>query len=374
MPDLDALAGRAASVLAYLPWWAESLIVIVACCAVVMPLHGVAYRALKRAVAGKSLFWRSLVSRTHGPSRLGLIVVAISLASTTVHLSWEVRIALNQILLVAFVTLTGWCCATALHIATVIYLRRFKLDAEDNLLARKHFTQMRILERAAVTLVGLITVSVALMTFEPVRQYGVSLLASAGAAGLILGLAMQPVLSNLVAGIQIAITQPIRIEDAVIVENEWGWVEEITSTYVVVRLWDWRRLVLPLTYFIQKPFQNWTRDGASLIGSVFLYVDHRAPVARMREKLSEIAAATPLWDGKVVNLQVSDAKESTIEIRMLVSARNAPQAWDLRCVIREAMITWLQAEHPEALPRHRTEWVGAEDAPLRRADGQRIAA
>ncbi|KZC00162.1 mechanosensitive ion channel domain-containing protein [Methylobacterium sp.] len=374
MPDLDALAGSAARALAYLPWWAESLILIVACCAVVMPLHGVVYRAMKRAVAGKSLFWRSLVSRTHGPSRLGLIVVTISLASTTVHLSWEVRIALNQILLVAFVTLTGWCCATALHIATVIYLRRFKLDAEDNLLARKHFTQMRILERAGVTLVALITLAVALMTFEPVRQYGVSLLASAGAAGLVLGLAMQPVLSNLVAGIQIAITQPIRIEDAIIVENEWGWVEEITATYVVVRLWDWRRLVLPLTYFIQKPFQNWTRDGASLIGSVFLYVDHRAPVAAMREKLAEIARATPLWDGKVVNLQVSDAKESTIEIRMLVSARNAPQAWDLRCVVREAMITWLQAEHPEALPRHRTEWVGAEEPALRRAEARRFAA
>ncbi|SEO93442.1 Small-conductance mechanosensitive channel [Methylobacterium sp. UNC300MFChir4.1] len=374
MPDLDALARSAARALAYLPWWAESLILIVACCAVVMPLHGIVYRAMKRAVATKSLFWRSLVSRTRGPSRLGLIVVAISLASTTVHLSWEVRIALNQILLVAFVTLTGWCCATALHIATVIYLRRFKLDAEDNLLARKHFTQMRILERAGVTLVALVTLSVALMTFEPVRQYGVSLLASAGAAGLVLGLAMQPVLSNLVAGIQIAITQPIRIEDAIIVENEWGWVEEITATYVVVRLWDWRRLVLPLTYFIQKPFQNWTRDGASLIGSVFVYVDHRAPVAAMREKLAEIARATPLWDGKVVNLQVSDAKEATIEIRMLVSARNAPQAWDLRCVVREAMITWLQAEHPEALPRHRTEWVGAAEMPLRRAEERRFAA
>ncbi|MCJ2016152.1 mechanosensitive ion channel [Methylobacterium sp. E-065] len=374
MPDLDALTGPTARALAYLPWWAESLILILACCAVVIPLHGIVYRAVKRAVATKTLFWRSLVARTRGPSRLGLIVVAISLASTIMHLSWEVRIALNQILLVAFVTLTGWCCATALHIATVIYLRRFKLDAEDNLLARKHFTQMRILERAGVTLVALITLSVALMTFEPVRQYGVSLLASAGAAGLVLGLAMQPVLSNLVAGIQIAITQPIRIEDAVIVENEWGWVEEINATYVVVRLWDWRRLVLPLTYFIQKPFQNWTRDGASLIGSVFLYVDHRAPVAAMREKLTAIARASLLWDGKVVNLQVSDAKVSTIEIRMLVSARNAPQAWDLRCEVREAMITWLQAEHPEALPRQRTAWVGAEEQPLQRADGRRIAA
>ncbi|MDP4025812.1 mechanosensitive ion channel family protein [Methylobacterium sp. NEAU 140] len=373
MSNIDALARAAAAWLAWLPWWVESLLLVGGCCAVIWPVHGIAFRTLKRAVADRSLFWRSLVARTRGPSRLALLIVAISAASATAPLTWEVRIVLNQILLVAFVTLVGWCCATALHIATVIYLRRFKLDAEDNLLARKHFTQVRILERAAVTLVALLTVSVALMTFEPVRQYGVSLLASAGAAGLILGLAMQPVLSNLVAGIQIAITQPIRIEDAIIVENEWGWVEEITATYVVVRLWDWRRLVLPLTYFIQKPFQNWTRDGASLIGSVFLYLDHRAPVARMRERLAEIAAAQPLWDGNVVNLQVSDAKETVIEVRMLVSARNAPQAWDLRCAVREAMIAWLQAEHPEALPRQRAEW--SEAVPRRDAlRGERIAA
>jgi small-conductance mechanosensitive channel len=325
---------------------------------------------MKRAVADRSLFWRSLVSRTHGPSRLGLLIVAITAASATAPLSWEVRIALNQILLVAFVALVGWCCATAIHIATVIYLRRFKLDAEDNLLARKHFTQMRILERAGVTLVALVTIAIALMTFEPVRQYGVSLLASAGAAGLILGLAMQPVLSNLVAGIQIAITQPIRIEDAVIVENEWGWVEEINSTYVVIRLWDWRRLVLPLTYFIQKPFQNWTREGASLIGSVLLYVDHTAPLEAMRAKLREIAGQSRLWDRNVVNLQVSDARETVIEVRMLVSARNAPQAWDLRCEVREKMINFLQAEYPGALPRHRAEWIDPDSSARRPADAR----
>ena len=374
MAEAHAFFDRLIGWIVQWPWWLASPILIAGCCALVLPLHGVAYRFAQRAASGKSLFWRSLVSRTRGPSRLALLVVALALAVSTAPLTWEIRLVLNQVLLVAFVTLAGWTCATAIHIATVIYLRRFKLDAEDNLLARKHFTQMRILERAALTMVAIVTAAIALMTFEPVRQYGVSLLASAGAAGLILGLAMQPVLSNLVAGIQIAITQPIRIEDAIIVENEWGWVEEITATYVVVRLWDWRRLVLPLTYFIQKPFQNWTRDGASLIGSVFLYVDHRAPVAAMREKLAEIARATPLWDGRVVNLQVSDAKESTIEIRMLVSARNAPQAWDLRCVVREAMITWLQAEHPEALPRHRTEWVGAEEPALRRAEARRFAA
>lgn len=367
MPNVNALLADAIHALAWLPWWAESLVLIAGCCAVVLPLHGIAFRWMQRVASGRSLFWRSLVARTHGPSRLALLTVALAAASATAPLSWEVRIVLNQILLIAFVALVGWCCATAIHIATVIYLRRFKLDTEDNLLARKHFTQIRILERAAVTLVALVTVSVGLMTIEPVRQYGVSLLASAGAAGLILGLAMQPVLSNLVAGIQIAITQPIRIEDAVIVENEWGWVEEINATYVVVRLWDWRRLVLPLTYFIQKPFQNWTRDGASLIGSVFLYLDHRAPIETMRGKLAEIAARSRLWDGNVVNLQVSDARESVIEIRMLVSARNAPQAWDLRCEVREKMIGFLQAEHPDALPRHRSEWIGAE-APLRRAE------
>ncbi|GJD64395.1 mechanosensitive ion channel family protein [Methylobacterium frigidaeris] len=357
MPAVNTLMTDALRWLSWVPWWAQSLILIAACCAVVLPLHRFASQVLKRAVANRSLFWRSLVARTHGPTRLALLIVALSTASATAPVSWEVRIAVNQILLVAFVALIGWACAVALHIATVIYLRRFKLDAEDNLLARKHFTQMRLLERAGITLVALVTVSIALMTFEPVRQYGVSLLASAGAAGLILGLAMQPVLSNLVAGIQIAITQPIRIEDAVIVENEWGWVEEINSTYVVVRLWDWRRLILPLTYFIQKPFQNWTRDGASLIGSVFLFVDHTAPIDAMRQKLSEIAAQSPLWDRNVVNLQVSDAKENVIEIRMLVSARNAPQAWDLRCEVREKIITFLQTEHPGALPRHRTEWV-----------------
>ena len=250
----------------------------------------------------------------------------------------------------AFVTLVGGACATAIHIATVIYLRRFKLDAEDTLLARKHFTQMRILERAALILVALVTIGIALMTFEPVRQYGVSLLASAGAAGLILGLAMQPVLSNPVAGLQIAITQPIRIEDAVIVENAWGWVEEITATDVVVRLWDWRRMVLPLTYVIQKPFQNWTRDGASLIGSVFVSVGHMPPIGPMRAELGRIAEASRLWDGK----------EGVIEIRMLVSARNAPQTWDLRCEVREKMIAFLQKEHPSALPRRRAEWVNPD--------------
>ena len=194
------------------------------------------------------------------------------------------------------------------------------------------------------------------MTFAPVRQYGVSLFASAGAASLIVGLAARPLLTNLIAGVQIAITQPIRMEDAVIVEGEWGWIEEITSTYVVVRLWDWRRMILPISYFLEKPFQNWTHNSASLIGSVYFFLDYRVPVERLRQKLLEIVKESPLWDGKVVNLQVSDALEHTVQIRMLVSARNAPQTWDLRCEVREKILEYLQAECPEALPRTRV-WL-----------------
>jgi small-conductance mechanosensitive channel len=183
----------------------------------------------------------------------------------------------------------------------------------------------------------------------------VSLFASAGAAGLIVGLAARPLLSNLIAGVQIAVTQPIRIEDAVIIENEWGWVEEISSTYVVIRLWDLRRMVVPLAYFIERPFQNWTREGAALIGTVTLHVDYAADVQRIRERLEQIARESKLWDGVVVNLQVTDTNPRTMELRALVSARNASAAWDLRCEVREKLVAFLQAEMPESLPRDRTD-------------------
>ncbi len=193
------------------------------------------------------------------------------------------------------------------------------------------------------------------MTFDAVRQYGVTLFASAGVAGIVAGLAARPLLSNFLAGVQIAMAQPIRIDDSVIVENEWGNIEEITFSYVVVRLWDWRRMIVPLSYFIEKPFQNWTRTGGELIGTVFLYVDHTAPVDAIRKKLTEIASQSKLWNGQVVNLQVSDCKETTIELRALISANNASAAWDLRCEVREKLIEFLQREHPYALPRRRYE-------------------
>ncbi|MFC7053433.1 mechanosensitive ion channel family protein [Hansschlegelia quercus] len=355
MEEIVTVVEQGANRLDWLPDWAVSALLFAGAVAIVLLAHGALFRRLQRAVANRSLFWRSLVQRTQGPSRLALLILTVSIATAAAPLPPAVSDAARHGLLIAFMVLVGWTAITALHIWTVVYMRRFKLDAEDNLLARKHATQISILKRAGVTLAITLTLGAALMTFDGVRQYGVSLLASAGAAGLILGLAMQPVLANLAAGIQLAITQPIRLEDAIVVEGEWGWVEEITSTYVVVRLWDWRRLVLPLKYFIEHPFQNWTRDGASIIGTVMIYCDHSAPIPAMRAKLEEFVKESALWDGQVVNLQVSDAKEFTIEVRLLVSSGTSPKAWDLRCEVREKMIAWLNVEHPEALPRHRND-------------------
>jgi small-conductance mechanosensitive channel len=361
---------------AKLPWmppWAISAGLLALAVVIARAAHKILFRAATRIVAGKDLFWRSLVSRTEGPTRLAATIVAISTAANVAPLSDAETGIVHHVLLLAFIALLGWMALTALHIWMTVYLRRFTLDAEDNLLARKHVTQTRILRRVAGTLIVMVTLSAALMTFEEVRQYGISLLASAGAAGLVIGLALQPVLKNVFAGIQLAMTQPIRLDDAILVENEWGNVEDITSTYVVVRLWDWRRLVLPLSYFIEKPFQNWTREGSALIGSVFLYVDHTAPVAEMRRKLDEIAKASPLWDRQVAGLQVTDFREQVMEIRMLVSARSSGRTFDLRCEVREKMIAWLQQTYPHALPRWRGEVETPADAEeiVRRRAGSR---
>ncbi len=285
------------------------------------------------------------------------VVLALGAALPAARFPFPLTIAIGRALLVAFILILGWTAAIALDIAVTVYLRRFRTDVEDNLLARKHVTQMRILQRVGKTLLAIVTVAAALMTFAAVRQYGISLLASAGAAGIILGLSARPVLGNLLAGIQIAITQPIRVEDQVVVEGESGWIETITSTYVVVRIWDLRRMIVPLTYFIEKPFQNWTYESAAQIGSVFLNVDYTVPVERVRRELDAILQASKLWDGKVAGLQVTDTPGSMIQLRALVSARNPGQAWDLRCEVREKLIGFLQAEFPDALPRQRTVTV-----------------
>ncbi|KEQ06531.1 mechanosensitive ion channel protein MscS [Pseudorhizobium pelagicum] len=330
-------------------------------------IHKIVFRISTRLAEKRDLFWRSLVQRTRRPVRLAILTWTLSLGVVVAPLSANAESVLRHILLLCFIVVIGWMARTALHIWTTVYLRRFKLDAEDNLLARKHVTQSRILERVAVTVIIAFTISAALMSFPGVRQYGVSLMASAGVAGIVLGLALQPVLKNLFAGIQLAITQPIRIDDALLVEGEWGNVEEITSTYVVVKLWDWRRLILPLGYFIETPFQNWTREGSALIGTVIIYLDYSVPVAEVRRKVEEIAANSALWDRDVVNVAVTDFKESVMEVRILVSASNAGRAFDLRCEVREKLIDFIQQTYPSGLPKVRAE--GSTDA-----RGQAVAA
>ncbi len=358
MVDLEATLQTTAERLGWAPDWVVALLIVVALDIVAWWLHRWLFAAATRLVRNQNLFRRSLVSRTQRASRLFCLLVGIAAAVWVAPLSPPQAADLQHLILIGIILLTGWCVRTALYIWTTVYLRRFKLDSEDNLLARKHATQSRILQQIANVLIVLVTVSAALMTFDEVRQYGVSLLASAGVAGIVLGFALQPLLKNLVAGVQLAVTQPIRIDDALLVEGEWGNVEEITATYVVVRLWDWRRLIIPLSYFLEKPFQNWTREGSALIGTVFLYTDFSVPVAALRAQLEKIVRGSRLWDGEVVNMQVTDLRERTMEIRILVSARSAPKAFDLRCEVREQMIAFLQNHHPGSLPRFRVDGGG----------------
>lgn len=234
-----------------------------------------------------------------------------------------------------------------------LVLQRYTLDVADNRRARGVYTQVTVLRKMAISVIALIVIASMLMIFQPVRQLGTAMIASAGVAGIVIGFAAQKSLGTLLAGFQIAMTQPIRIDDVVIVESEWGRIEEITLTYVVVRIWDLRRLVVPITYFIEKPFQNWTRNSADILGTVFLQMDYGVPVDAVRAELTRILEASPNWDRKVNVLQVTDAKERTLELRALASSSDASKAWDLRCEVREKLVTYIQENFPDCLPRVR---------------------
>lgn len=337
----------------WLPEWAVVAIVLTVFVGAGWVVHRIVFAVLRRVVKNRDLFWRGVVERVRQKLRVLIILLAVGVSITVSPLDPEPSQFVRAVILFLTILVIGWIVAGAVDMWAVVYLRKFNMQAEDNLVARKHITQTRILQRAAVITIGIVSAGLALMTIGAVRQWGVSLLASAGVVGIIAGLALQPVLKNLFAGIQIATAQPIRIDDAVIVEGEWGQVEEITSTYVVVKLWDWRRMILPLSYFIEKPFQNWTRETARLIGSAFLYVDYEAPMDRLRAELERICKASPHWDGDIVNLQVTDITDRVAQVRCLASARNAPTAFDLRCEIREQMLAFMRDQCPEALPQDR---------------------
>ncbi|MAR56990.1 MAG: hypothetical protein CMM93_07390 [Rickettsiales bacterium] len=234
-------------------------------------------------------------------------------------------------------------------------LRRYDMTVADNLVARKMHTQVNVFYRLISVFLIIIAAATMLLTFDGMENIGTSLLASAGLTGIVIGFAAQKTLGSIFAGIQIAITQPIRLEDAVVVEGEWGWIEEITLTYVVIRIWDLRRLVVPITYFVEKPFQNWTRSSAEIIGSVELYLDYDVPLDALRAEFERLLDETPLWNKRVQVLQVTDTTEKTQKIRLLMTAKDSPTTWDLRCYIREHLIIWLQQHYPQSLPRFRVD-------------------
>ena len=267
---LEQLRNGFGGKLSPLAGWAFSAGLLAAAAIAALLLYAVVLMLVRRAMGGRNPFVRTVLSATKGPIRLGLLLMALAIALPATPLDASTTAILARLLGLATICLFGWTALTALHIAADLYLMRFRLDVEDNLLARKHVTQVRVLQRVLEVVIVLVTVGFALMTFDAVRQFGVTLFASAGVAGIVAGLAARPVLSNFLAGVQLAVAQPIRIDDTVIIENEFGNIEEITFSYVVVKLWDLRRLVVPLSYFIEKPFQNWTRTGGELIGSVFL--------------------------------------------------------------------------------------------------------
>ncbi len=263
--------------------------------------------------------------------------------------------AVSQFIKVAIIFCVTWLLIRSIKLARQVILRQYDIGEEDNLKARRIYTQFRVLERIIIFIVIVIAIAVALMTFDGIRRIGISLFASAGVAGIIIGFAAQKLLGSILAGFQIALTQPIRIDDVVIVENEWGWIEEINLTYVVVRIWDKRRLIVPTTYFIEKPFQNWTRVSADILGTVFIYTDYQVPMDRLREAFTDILKGTDLWDGKVGVMQVTNATDRSVEVRALMSAENSPKAWDLRVLVREKLIDYLQENYPQSLPRTRVE-------------------
>jgi small-conductance mechanosensitive channel len=349
MPDFPFLETLRAD-LSWAPGWVFSFVLIALALAVALYAYHVVVKAVGRGIRGKNAVFRSLVIRTRGPVRLAIVIGAVSWAVQAAPLADGLTRWVQHGLLVGFIVLCGWALMTAADIGAAVYIRRYRTDDADNLHARKLLTQTRILRRSLNVLVLMATIAMALMTVPGVKQLGVSLLAAGGAAGIILGLALQPVLSNVMAGFQLAFTQPIRIDDAVTVQGEFGWVEEIKSTYVVIRLRDLRRMIVPLKFFLEQPFQNWTRDSADLQPETKFQVDQRVPMDRLREVIETVVKASALWDGKTLKVQLNDILEKTLEVRVVVSARNSADATELRSQIREGVLAWLQREMPGALP------------------------
>jgi small-conductance mechanosensitive channel len=300
-------------------------------------------------------FLRRAHEQCRGPWRATLVAVGELAAVGGAGLPADVEEPLHHALVIATIATVSWLVAAVVFLVEDAVLQRVRVDVRDNRRARRVRTQLSVLRRLTAVVITVIAAAAVLMTFDTMRTYGASVLASAGLAGVVAGLAAQTTLSNVFAGLQLVFTDALRYDDIVVVEGEWGRIEELTLTYVVVHLWDERRLVLPATYFTTTPFENWTRSESRVIAAVELPLDPTAPVAALRAKTQELVEANPLWDRREWVLQVTGSTEFTMLVRITASAADASSAWDLKCDLREQVLAWLQAEHPGALPRVRTD-------------------
>ncbi len=346
--------------LQYWQGWLWPLIVLAASVVAALIIHKFLFMAGRRlSTRTGNVINSSLVRHGEGPTRWIFPLLAIMLALPALPVRSEWIDALRRVVALGVIAAIAWTVVLLVNVLGDMLYARHRVDISDNLTARRIRTQISVLQRIFTIVVIVIAIGFMLMTFPPIRQLGTSLLASAGLAGLVVGVAMRPTLTNLLAGLQIALTEPIRIDDVVIIDGEWGWIEEILTTYVVVRTWDLRRLIVPLSYFLEHIFQNWTRRTSDLLAYVYIYCDYSVPVDELRKEFRRLVESSPLWDRRVCNLQVSDASEHTLQIRALSSATDSSKAWDLRCLIRENLIRFLQQNYPESLPKTRGEIKGA---------------
>ncbi|WP_298808546.1 mechanosensitive ion channel domain-containing protein [uncultured Sphingomonas sp.] len=345
------------------PDWIVDLGIVAAAVLTALLIHtlvfGLVERTAKRTEREGSA---AIIARTRGLARWILVAVALALVQPALGLTRAQATLWARAAGLVIPGLMGWFAVVTLGNVVDVLSRRADISVEDNLRARRRRTRLGILQRIGAFVIVLVTICMMLMSIPSVRTLGVTLAASAGVAGIAVGAAAQPALKNLIAGVQMAFTEPIRLDDVVIVEGEWGRVEEIRLTYVIIRVWDDRRLVVPVSKFLEDSFQNWTRQSAKLLGSVFWYVDPAADIGRLREELGAIVTRNPRWDGRFWNLQVTDSKpDGAIELRGLMTAKDASNAFDLRCDVREALLDYIKREMPEAILRRRAD-VSLADA------------